>query len=924
MQKCAIGQRWISEMEPELGLGIITEVSSRQVRLSFPAAETTRQYAIASAPIKRLVFTVGDTIKTRSGEKYTITEIENRDEVLIYICENRRISEAELHSVFSHASPLHRLKSGFFDLNSDFILRIQALEWRAKHAQSPAFGFIGARIDLIPHQLYVVWNVVSRQNPRVLLSDEVGLGKTIEACLILHQLLLSRRISRVLIIVPESLLHQWFVELLRRFNLVFRIVDADYVASLPEDTSDPFDEDQLALISLEFLKNGPKLTNHALNAEWDMLVVDEVHHILEESPEYHMMQQLADNSKGLLLLTATPEQLGHRSHFARLKLLDPSRYHDFDQFEREENDYLKTAGLVNKLLEQKALEASDINLLHKVDPTLSPEKLRNETKRDLLIQQLIDRYGPGRVMYRNTRAAIPNFPRRRVHFYPHNATATALRTLEGEFAADCQNKSSLEYHYQQDARLLWCVDFLQRQKSKILLICHTQQKAVAVHTALARHINVKAALFHEQMTLLQRDRFAAWFAEQDGAQLLICSEIGSEGRNFQFAHHLILFDVPLDPELLEQRIGRLDRIGQRHTIHIHVPYVVGTPQEALIRWTHEGFNAFATNAAAAFLIYEKFGQAFQNSAMAQDKAVLEAILHATREYNTNMLQELKLGRNRLLELNSFNPAVAAHLKNEILSLEKESAFAYLMLRLFEHFGVTHDEISEQIHLIGMDHLTHPDFPFPPFRTEHVPVSFDRHTALSRQDVEFITPDHPMVMGVLDLYLGLEKGTVVCATWQSDSPALFLEAFYIIECLAPARLFIERFFPQTSIRVVVNHAGEDVTKAISFELLNKKTKATTSSHVENPVIMRDMLSPMVEKCQHIALGQAEKEKIKRLTQTKEIVRAEIERLEYLQQVNPNVSSKEIQALKEERDTILHSIQSARSRLDAVRFIIKGNF
>ncbi len=86
-------------------------------------------------------------------------------------------------------------------------------------------------------------------------------------------------------------------------------------------------------------------------------------------------------------------------------------------------------------------------------------------------------------------------------------------------------------------------------------------------------------MFHEDLTLLQRDRNAAFFAEKDGAQILVCSEIGSEGRNFQFARHLVLYDLPEDVDLLEQRIGRLDRIGQKGTIQVHVPYLPDTGDE---------------------------------------------------------------------------------------------------------------------------------------------------------------------------------------------------------------------------------------------------------------------------------------------------------------------------------------------------------
>jgi ATP-dependent helicase HepA len=122
---------------------------------------------------------------------------------------------------------------------------------------------------------------------------------------------------------------------------------------------------------------------------------------------------------------------------------------------------------------------------------------------------------------------------------------------------------------------------------KVLLICRTRELASEIHEKLLREINVNAALFHEGLTMMQRDRHAAFFADEDGARVLLCSEIGSEGRNFQFAHHLVLFDLPRDPELLEQRIGRLDRIGQTSTIHIHVPFIKQTTEEVLARWYHE-------------------------------------------------------------------------------------------------------------------------------------------------------------------------------------------------------------------------------------------------------------------------------------------------------------------------------------------------
>src|SRR5205085_10271824 len=126
---------------------------------------------------------------------------------------------------------------------------------------------------------------------------------------------------------------------------------------------------------------------------------------------------------------------------------------------------------------------------------------------------------------------------------------------------------------------------------KVLLICRTAETVAAIEAALRKRVRIELGVFHEGLTLVQRDRNAAWFAEPEGARILLCSEIGSEGRNFQFAHHLVLFDLPVDPELLEQRIGRLDRIGQTTEIQVHVPFVAGSGLEVLVRWYHDALNA---------------------------------------------------------------------------------------------------------------------------------------------------------------------------------------------------------------------------------------------------------------------------------------------------------------------------------------------
>ena len=301
--------------------------------------------------------------------------------MLIYVGENQRLPEGEVSDRVSLRGPQERLFAGRFDTSATFELRRRTLELLHRSRKSPVRGFLGGRIDLIPHQLYIAQEVANRHAPRVMLSDEVGLGKTIEACLILHRLLLSGRANRILVLVPESLVHQWFVEMLRRFNVWLHIFDEERCASIEagEPGANPFLDDQLVLTSIDFLAADPRRSEQAVAAGWDVLVVDEAHHLewSEAAPsrEYQVVEELSRKSEGLLLLTATPEQLGVESHFARLRLLDPDRYRDLATFQAEAKDYPATAEVAEKLRGDGTLTKKDLATLRRLlahDAQLEP------------------------------------------------------------------------------------------------------------------------------------------------------------------------------------------------------------------------------------------------------------------------------------------------------------------------------------------------------------------------------------------------------------------------------------------------------------------------------------------------------------------------------------------------------------------------
>ncbi|MGB5486474.1 MAG: SNF2-related protein, partial [Lysobacterales bacterium] len=360
------GQRWVSNTESELGLGIVLDVAHRRVEMSFPAADEKRVYAIDNAPLSRVRYEVGQQISNIQGHQIRITEVAEHNGCLIYLGSDENdqvmvVPELELNSFVQFSKPQERLFAGQIDKNRAFQLRLDTLRHYRRLQQSPVAGLLGARIQLLPHQLYIANEIANRYAPRVLLADEVGLGKTIEAGLIIHQQLITGRASRVLIAVPDSLVHQWLVEMLRRFNLFFTIVDEERCLALVESgTENPFDSAQLMLCSMNFLSEQPGRLEQAVAAEWDLLVVDEAHHLewteRQASPAYLAIESLSQQAKGLLLLTATPEQLGIEGHFARLRLLDPARYFSIKSFRDEEARYAPVNKLVQRLLAEDGLQ----------------------------------------------------------------------------------------------------------------------------------------------------------------------------------------------------------------------------------------------------------------------------------------------------------------------------------------------------------------------------------------------------------------------------------------------------------------------------------------------------------------------------------------------------------------------------------------
>ncbi len=441
-----IGQRWASQSEPELGLGVLFSIDKKTIQIRFTASDTTRLYSPTAAPLKRIIFNVGDTVQLKNDVQTKITSIKESKGLIYYTASERCFCETDLCDTLSFSMPQERLVAGIIDPLKLFNLRYRLLKAKGSYDGSCAKGFIGGQIDLLPHQFYIADTVTSRFIPRVLLADETGLGKTIEAGLILHKLLLLQKVQRVLIIVPEALQHQWFIELYRKFNLSFMLFDEGFCQSVecPEKNHrattetgvNPFLERQLGIVNISFL-NSKKRQKQILKAGWDMIVIDEAHHITDSPPIYTFLQKLTAKTFGMMLLTATPEQMGLKNHFLHLQLIDPNRYFDFNTFCKETDHYQKTADTIKK-----------------------------QIKAEQSIDHFLDAYGPGRIIFKNKRGVVKGFPKRITHMISLPSTSNLNKASNQEID---EANNTLEYTYANDPRTICLVNLI-RKNEKILVI----------------------------------------------------------------------------------------------------------------------------------------------------------------------------------------------------------------------------------------------------------------------------------------------------------------------------------------------------------------------------------------------------------------------------------------------------------------------
>lgn len=938
------GQRVRNEGEPGLGLGIVSQQgNSRTVAVYFPAVQENRIYSLASAPLRRFHLAPGQVAMLAKGGSFRVEKLFVKNGLLHYTGAGKTICETDLADRCTSSGPTERLAEGELSHVDTFDLRVKGWAQRGEILSKRYRGLTGARVALMPHQLAIACKVAARELPRVLLADEVGLGKTIEACMIYSMLKAVGRADRVLVLTPASLVHQWLTELYRRFNELFKVAHNELEPLVEEsimlngaggddEIENPFEDASRIIAPIEMLRD-KRLLQMALETPWDLLIVDEAHHLrwsrTSVSQEYRCVQALAQRSRGLLLLTATPLRQGLETQFALMHLVDPDRFARLDDFLEETSHLMEVGNAARALSEGSKGAVKELKRLFPEDHDLhecldQPEKA---------LPLLVDRHGTGRVLVRNRRERLSGFPGRHLQAFPlpcpaswknveiYPEVAQLERMLQRTPVAVGGGERSKPM-IKDDPRWNWTVEFIRALPAgtKVVVMAARIKSVLRLEKFFREKTGLKVAVFHEELTLIERDRQAAYFAEDDGAQVLLCSEIGGEGRNFQFCSQLVLFDLPVHPDSLEQRIGRLDRIGQKGTIKVAVPYVEGTPSQALFEW-HKLTGVFERPLPSGDPLMDRLQEslfAMLQSFTPRNKcrqSELEAFLEHTKEVLAEHLKNVQTNVDFLVDINSYDQPLGESLAAEIVDAPvaplKECISAML-----EHFGVVEEELASP----GLLKIKSSDLmkvsPYPGLRDGGYLATYERSIALAREEVQFLSMDHPLVEGTLGLVLDQSEGKACTGLWAgAPEQNLLVQFLFLLQAVGPARLDLHRYLAPTTLVINVDMKGK-----VRDDLQPGKLQSLGGqlwTRLAGPMLGR---LPQMQETSSAEAQQRLGGLIARgIQQATEQLESEQQRLEYLAQHN-NVSAAEVAAHQAKAAETLECLRLAQVEMDAIRVIV----
>jgi len=749
-------------------------VDGRAIVVEFPRSTTSLRLAADTDALLPVDLSPGRPVRiTATHEETSIASV--LPDGLLTLINGRTEPAHALWPLELEGALLEKLVAGELDDVEDFITRMNILHLLAIREADGLGSFLGGRVRLFPHQLHVAERASGTDPVRWLLADEVGLGKTIEASLILNRLVHAKKVERCLVVAPETLTVQWLGELWRKYHQVFTLLDAERLGDVARDFGDdfnPFELHKRTVISLEMLIARPHLTEQAVKAGIDLLVVDEAQRLRRPpghpgEPGWRAVAPIAAVGRHVLLLSATPLEDDAHGFFRLLQLLRPAEFPEGTSFEARlaEGTPLPPCTSSTRRADIGGLPPRvgiPIDLLNPKSATLR-EAVEKAVREPAAANAVAVRTKVDRV-----RRAI--------------ASGAALSAV---LAADEPVRAQVPAMDAADARIEWLVRHAPTWRAageKTLVFVEHRETLEMLRAALSRRAQLATGMFHEALSSVRRDTEVARFRESDGPSLLVSTECGGEGRNFEFCRRLVLFDLPWKPSVVEQRIGRLDRIGRRipvDVVYFRPPSGIGRDVVRLF----EALGLFREPLAGLETQLAHVEGALEEIAMDPEASLSDERFNA-------LIAETHSARSRIREAAyqqlhrdpyraAMGPAILARIPKDLDELNQEVVVTAAMSL---GFTIAHPKGHRVFSIeIGNGALVD-GLPGVPGGSGFV-GTFDREEALENEGIDFFASGHPLVEGIFAHYeesalgravrfeitIGHEAGEGLVAVYK-DGPA----------------------------------------------------------------------------------------------------------------------------------------------------------
>jgi SNF2 family DNA or RNA helicase len=453
-------------------------------------------------------------------------------------------------------------------------------------------------MELLEHQIRTAKTVLRRCRGRAMLCDEVGLGKTVEAGLILDELVLRGLTRSVLVLVPPSLIEQWQGEMRRKFSLEF-ITNDD--PTFRERGNAAWGEFDRIIASIHTAKREPH-RSAILARRWDMVIVDEAHHLRNRTTQaWRFASEL--QKQFILLLTATPVQNNLEELFNLVTLLEPGLLSTAKHFQKhfvDRKDKLTPRNVeeLHALLAEVMVRnrRSTVGLQFtrrwaRTDrlPLTPAERQLYEAATGLVREQLPRAGGKGKLSRMGLitlQMALGSSSQAAAGTLTTMSENAGLPTDLRDTLADLAREARAQRSSAKAERLLALLDEFPDKLVIFTQFRATQEMLIERLTEAGHDV----AAFHGGLSRMQKEAAVERF--RGPARILLSTDAGSEGRNLQFAHAVCNFDLPWNPMRIEQRIGRLSRIGQTHDVHVFNLVAASTVEAAVLYLLEAKLNMF--------------------------------------------------------------------------------------------------------------------------------------------------------------------------------------------------------------------------------------------------------------------------------------------------------------------------------------------